>query len=246
MISIPSFSSGERLSAAKLNALADAVRELQREAAAARITAVNGGTFSRTAGGTTLDVRRAAPPQVPTQQPAADWNHPFKVTLIKPDEDGGRLRVQVRIGKVFKPELYSSIGYLTAGFIPGRQGYLGANMAELPDGAASLFVAVGANKAGVDFSTYSQNIGDEEDVAFHGKVNGWHFSTAGLFFNTDLGNAPALLGVERVSRIAVAVFSRKKNEDADDETVTVRQELFSDIFIPDWIPDEGRIQSGWL
>ena len=246
MTNIPTFSAGERLTADKLNRLAAALRELQREAAASRITAVNGGTFSRGAGGTTLDVRRAAPPQVPAQQTVAAWNHPFKVTLIKPDEADGRLRVKVSLGKVYKQELYSSVNSLTPAFIPGSQGYLGGNMAELPDGATGLFVAVGAQKAGVAFDTYEQNVGDEEDVVFRGKVNGWHFFTAGLFFSTEINAAPALLGAERVSRFAVASFSRKKNEDADTETVTVRQELFSDIFIPEWVPDEGRLQSGWL
>lgn len=246
MMNIPSFSSGERLSAAKLNALADAVRELQREAAASRITSVNGGTFSRTAGGTTLDVRRAAPPQVPTQQTAADRDHPFKVTLLPPNEDGGRHRVKVSIGKAYKQELYSSVSYLTPAFVPGSQGYLGGNMAELPAGATGLYVAVGAQKAGVAFDTYEQNVGDEQDVVFRGKVNGWHFFSAGLFFDTEINTAPALLGAERVTRFYVASFSRQKNEADGTETVSVRQELFSDIFIPDWVPDEGRIQSGWL
>ena len=116
--------------------------------------------MSRPAGGTTLDVRRAAPPQVPAQQAAADWDHPFKVTLLPPDEADGRLRVQVSIGKVFKPELYSSVGYLAAGFIPGGQGYIGANMAELTDRAGTPFVAVVADKTGEDFSPYTANTGD--------------------------------------------------------------------------------------
>ena len=155
MTNIPTFSAGERLTAAKLNRLAAALRELQREAAAARITAGNGGTFSRTAGGTTLDVRRAAPPQVPAQQAAADWDHPFKVTLLPPDEADGRLLVQVSIGKVIKTDLYSSVGYLAACFIPVGQSDEVANTADRPERGSNPFLLVLARNARLSLQTSS-------------------------------------------------------------------------------------------
>lgn len=245
MISIPSFSSGERLSAAKLNALADAVRELQREAAASRITSVNGGTFSRTAGGTSLDIHRV----VPTPPPAAaapSFDHPFKVSLIPPAEKGGKYRVKVNPGRAYAPRPYhANTCFFTPVFHSSEPGYIGAYSAELPDGAKGLYILAAAKKSGILFNTYEKTIGDEKDVILCGKVNGWTFVGAGLFFNPGITVDAPLFGGEDGTVFTVADFTWTTNADGD-RTVSVSQQLFSHIFLPYWIPSNGFNEEGWL
>lgn len=227
MMNIPSFSSGERLSAAKLNALADAVRELQREAAASRITSVNGGTFSRTAGGTSLDIHRV----VPTPPPAAaapSFDHPFKVSLIPPAEKGGKYRVKVQLGKVYYANVGDAFQHSTPTFYPEGKGYISADTAELPDGETWLAL-VNAS------AEYSVPLIDPDGGNW--TLPGWRFAASGLFFGSDVKNSPSIMGCDSQSHtiIRVAEFSRIQVSD-DTETVAVTQELFSDAFLPIWVP----------
>lgn len=229
MTNIPTFSAGERLTAAKLNRLADALRELQREAAASRITSVNGGTFSRTAGGTTLDVRRAAPPQVPAQQTASPQRHPFKVEVL--EVAGERL-----IG-VFEPWVYVlSTGASPLKRVPttagGVYGEFGAQFALLPTpppGRHSLFLNVRHVPGhwmveGVDGAGGAQ--------PFFSEIRGM----SGLSLDWDDGGGNS---AERLS-FHVADVTRSVDE-AGAESFAVVQRLRSTPFIPVVLPDQNKL-----
>lgn len=178
---------------------------------------------------------------------ASRWSfdHPFKVSLIPPAEKGGKYRVKVNGGVAYHFPLYSRMGYFSPAFNAAGQGYIGGDMAELPDNAFALNIVAGAIKSGIAFDTYEQDVGDEEDVVFRGKVNGWTFKAAALFFDADRAAIASILGCEQLMTFRVAHFSRTKNADGA-ETVSVTQTLFSDIFLPYWTPDFGHNQQGWL
>lgn len=232
MTNIPTFSAGERLTAAKLNKLADALRELQREAAAARITAVNGGTFSRTAGGTTLDVRRAAPPQVPAQQAASPQRHPFKVEVL---EVAGE-----RFIGVFEPRVYvlstgaAPIEWLPS-TAPGVYGELGARFALLETPAPGMHrLYLNVRHAPGQWMVEGGD-GDGGAQPFYAEGRGMR----GLSLDWDDGGGN---NVERLS-FYVADVTRSVDE-AGVESFSVVQHLRSSPFIPSFLPDQNKLFSG--
>lgn len=228
MTSIPSFSSGERLSAAKLNALADAVRELQREAAASRITSVNGGTFSRTAGGTSLDIRRAAPPQVPAQQTAAPQRHPFKVEVL---DVGGR-----RTLGVFEPWVYvtslSVSGILriphSAGGVYGEVGARFALLDTPPPGRHVLCLNVRTHPGHWMVEGGDGNGGAQP---FYSEVRGI-YTDLSLDWD-DRGDGETLSF--SVADVTISV------DEAGAESFAVVQHLRSTPFIPQVLPDPSKL-----
>lgn len=220
MTNIPTFSAGERLTAAKLNKLAAALRELQREAAASRITAVNGGTFSRTAGGTTLDVRRGAPPQVPTQQTASPQRHPFKVEVL--EVAGERL-----IG-VFEPRVYavtagaSGVERWPVGPVFGEPGERFNTLEPPPAGRNSLYLNISL------IPGYWSIEGGGTDG---GLAEG--FGLSGFSLDWSRGD-----GIS----IPVADVTRSVDE-AGVESFSVVQHLRSSPFIPAFLPDPSRLMT---
>ena len=231
MTNIPTFSAGERLTAAKLNKLAAALRELQREAAASRITAVNGGTFSRGAGGTTLDVRRAAPPQVPAQQTAAPQRHPFKVEVL---DVGGR-----RTLGVFEPWVYVlSTGASPENWFPSTGGLVygepGARFALLPTpppGKHGLYLNM-RHAPG----RWLVEGGDGDGGAFPFYAEGRGMIGLSLDWDDGGGN-----NVERFSfHVADVTISV---DEAGVESFAVAQFFRSTPFIPFFLPDQNKLMS---
>lgn len=95
MISWPSFSQGEALSASKLRRLVRCCQELEREAASCRLQSGAGYTFTRGPGGTSLGIRRAR-----AGKGGAAVGMPFACSIVtETNEQTGKKTEFVQIAK---------------------------------------------------------------------------------------------------------------------------------------------------
>lgn len=94
------FSRGETLTASKLNALVDAVNEIDKKATAATITDVEGGEYERSQFGTKLTIPQITPGGDGDTDLSWDedggGSHPFKVSA---SYIGGTLTVKMKGGR---------------------------------------------------------------------------------------------------------------------------------------------------